>query len=438
MPQDIIITNGIVVTVNPRFEIIKNGEVWVKQGLIVSAGPMGGDVVRPAGAEIIDARGGIIMPGLIDTHTHLPMSLFRGLADDLALSDWLNNHIFPAENKYINEHTVRLASLLSCAEMLLSGTTTCCDGYFFESGVAASVRESGMRAVLGQGVIDFPAPGVSDPARNVDIARQFLIAVKEISPLIHPSVFCHSPYTCSQKTLCAAKALANEFNVRFQIHVAETQNEADMIDGAGGVSPIRYLDRLGILDEKTIAVHCIWLDEADIDILAAGRACVSHTPESNMKLASGVAPVAAMLDAGVTVGIGTDGCASNNDMDMFSEMGMTAKLAKVFSKDSTALDAQTVLKAATMGGASVAGLSEITGSIEIGKAADIIIVNTLKPHLTPMYDPVSHLVYAARGSDVDIVMVNGRILVKDGALVHMDVAKIMDGVLEVAREVMRG
>ncbi|NOY69882.1 MAG: amidohydrolase [Deltaproteobacteria bacterium] len=438
MPADIIITNGIVVTVNPHFDIIKNGEVRIKDGRITSVGPVGMDAGHHPEAQVIDAGGGIIMPGLINTHTHLPMSLFRGLADDLMLSDWLNKHIFPAESKHINEHTVRIASLLSCAEMLLSGTTTCCDGYFFESGVAAAVRESGMRAVLGQGVIDFPAPGAPDPARNIDIAREFLAAVKDTSPLIHPSVFCHSPYTCSGKTLCAAKALANEFGVRFQIHVAETKGEADMIEGAGGLSPIAYLDRLGILDENTIAVHCIWVDDVDIEILADKGVCVSHNPESNMKLASGAAPVAAMLDAGILAGIGTDGCASNNDLDMFSEMDMAAKLAKVFSMDTIVLDAQTVLTAATMGGASVAGLSEITGSIEKGKAADIIIVNTAKPHLTPMYDPVSHLVYAARGSDVDTVMVNGRILVKDGALVYMDVEKIMDGVRKVAGEVMRG
>ena len=438
MPDEIIVTNGIVVTVNPGFDVISDGRVSIRNGRIVSVGPAVESFQAPFGVKVIDAAGGIIMPGLVNTHTHLPMSLFRGLADDLPLKDWLNNYIFPAEARYINENTVRLASLLSCAEMLLSGTTTFCDGYFLESSVAQAVEEAGMRAVLGQGIIDFPAPGVPDPAMKFNAAREFLAEWSGKSFLINPSLFCHSPYTCSAETLCAAKGLADDFGVKFQIHVAETRGEADMIADACGDSSIRHLDNLGVLDENTVAIHAVWVDEKDIGIMADRRVSVSHNPESNMKLASGIAPVSAMLDAGITLGIGTDGCASNNAPDMFSAMDMAAKLAKVFSKDPTLFDAKTVLRAATIGGAELCGLSELTGSLEPGKAADLIIVNTAKPHLIPLYDPVSHLVYAACGSDVDTVMVNGRVLVEGGRLVHLDIDGIMDAMIDAAKNINIG
>jgi len=245
------------------------------------------------------------------------MTLFRGLADDLPLSLWLDEFIFPCEAKYLTPETVRVGTLLACAEMLLSGTTTCCDGYFFEDDVASAVYKSGIRGVLGQGVIDFPAPGVPDPSDNIKNAVRFVEKWQNVSPLITPSIFCHSPYTCCQETLKKAKAASDSKGLLFQIHAAETKSEYVRIQSEQHTTPVKYLDRIGSLDENTLIVHGIWLDDDDIEIIAKRRSKVSHNPQSNMKLASGVAPVPSLITAGVTVGLGTDGCASNNDLDLF-------------------------------------------------------------------------------------------------------------------------
>lgn len=425
MRFDTVIGNGCVVTVNPDFDIIENGRIGIKDGRIVHVASKSDETEDWTAAETIDARGGLILPGLVNAHTHLPMSLFRGLADDLPLNEWLNRHIFPAEQAHIEPETVRTGALLSCAELLLTGTTTCCDGYFYESDVAEAVMDAGIRAVLGQGVIDFPAPGVPDPAQNIAVAEAFATQWKDRSERITPSIFCHSPYTCSQKTLIQAKKAADRQGVRFQIHVAETRNEVDMIDAAKGRSPVRYLARLGVLDPQTIAVHAVWVDDADIAILCGRGVCVIHNPESNMKLASGVAPVCAMLDAGIVVGLGTDGCASNNNLDMFAEMDSAAKLHKAVLRNPTVMDADTVLKMATIYGAKAIGLDNRIGSIEPGKAADIIIIDTAQPHLTPLYHPTSHLVYAVRGADVDMVMVDGQVRVRNGRLTDIDLNDLL-------------
>lgn len=430
MKHDIIIHNGIVLTMNSGLDIIENGVVCIKNDKLDKIESLGNDASFPEGETIIDARGGIIMPGLVNTHTHLPMALFRGLADDLPLSVWLNEHIFPAESKCITPESVRIGALISCAEMLLSGTTTCCDGYFLEDHVAAALNEIGMRAILGQGVIDFPAPGVPKPEDNVNNAIKFLKKWKNISPLITPSIFCHSPYTCSETTLKKAKDAADAKGVLFQIHTAETKDEYISIQTKHHATPIKYLDKIGIIDQKTLLVHAVWLDDDDIEIIAKRGARVSHNPESNMKLASGIAPVPALLKAGITVGLGTDGCASNNNLDLFSEMDTAAKLHKVHALDPTLLDAVTVLKMATIQGAKALGLDAIIGSLEIGKKADVIVIDTRKPHLVPIYNPVSHMVYAAQGSDVQDVIVDGRILVKDRKLLTVNLENIIEKVIK--------
>lgn len=291
MSFDIIIHNGTIVTVNPDFDIIKDGIVCIKNGRLERIEPRSAGSLIPEANEIIDAKGGIIMPGLVNTHTHLPMSIFKGLADDLPLMTWLNEHIFPAEAKHIKAETVRLGSFLSCAEMILSGTTTCCDGYFFEDEVAKAVFDSGMRAILGQGVIDFPAPGVPEPSDNVNKAVRFTDKWYNKSLMITPSIFCHSPYTCSEETLKKAKHAVLSKNLLFQIHVAETKDERDRILSEKNSSPIKYLDSIGILDNNTLLVHSIWVDDDDIDIIANSGAKVSVCTESEMKLASGIAPV---------------------------------------------------------------------------------------------------------------------------------------------------
>ena len=426
MGFDSVIHNGLIITVNSDFDIIENGVICISNGTIHRIEARVPGTPLPEAKEIIDADGGIIMPGLVNTHTHLPMTLFRGLADDLPLARWLDEFIFPCEAKYLTPETIRLGSLLACAEMMLSGTTTCCDGYFFEDDVASAIYESGIRGILGQGVIDVPAPGVPDPSDNIENAVRFVEKWLEVSHLITPSIFCHSPYTCSEATLKKAKAASDSKALVFQIHAAETKNEFARIQTEHHMTPVKYLDRIGILDENTLMVHGIWLDDDDIEIIAKRRSTVSHNPQSNMKLASGIAPVPSLLTAGVTVGLGTDGCASNNDLDLFREMDTAAKLHKVNLFDPTVMDAETVLKMATIDGAKAIGLDKHIGSLEPGKQADIIILDTNTPHLVPMYNPISHITYSVQGSDVREVMVAGRILVSNKNLLTIDLEDVLE------------
>ena len=434
MVFDTLIYNGTLVTVNRQFDIIEDAVVGVKGGEIAFVGTV--DKAAETTAETrIDAEGGIIMPGLVNAHTHLPMSLFRGLADDLPLADWLNHHIFPAEQQHVRPETVVTGALLSCAEMLLSGTTCCCDGYFYEDAVAEAVDAAGLRAVLGQGVIDFPAPGVPDPTKNVEAARAFVDRWQGRSSLISPSIFCHSPYTCSAETLTLAKAAARDAGALFQVHVAETRNEAEMAGISGNDTPVAYLDRLGVLDPDTLAAHAVWVDTDDLALLADRGTGVSHNPESNMKLASGIAPVPDQIEAGIAVGLGTDGCASNNNLDMFAEMDSAAKLHKACRQEPTTMPAKTVIRMATIEGARALGLADRVGSIEVGKAADMIVIDTKKPHLTPLYHPDSHLVYSVRGADVAHVMVAGRLLVRNRRLLSLDLDTILSDAAAVAEQI---
>lgn len=435
MTYDLVIHNGTILTENKIDEVIESGLIGIKDDRIVTIQRRSADLPLPPAVEVIDAGGGLILPGLVNTHTHLPMTLFRGLADDLPLMAWLNEHIFPAESRHIHPQTVRIGALLGAAEMLLSGTTTCCDGYFYEDIVAESVASSGIRAVLGQGVIDFPAPGVPDPSHNIQTAADFINDWKDRHAMITPSVFCHSPYTCTAPTLTAAKQLSAETGVLFQIHVAETQNEVNQSLSEHGMSPVAYLHHLGLLDKNSLLAHCVHLTDEDVEMMAAADARISHNPESNMKLASGVAPVPSLLAAGLTVGLGTDGCASNNDLDLFGEMDITAKLHKVMGHDATLLDVRQVVKMATIEGARAIGLGDVTGSLEVGKQADIIIVDTHRPHLTPMYNPWSHLVYAARGSDVTHTLVAGKVVVCDGCLSAWDVDTVLAAAQKISLEI---
>jgi 5-methylthioadenosine/S-adenosylhomocysteine deaminase len=431
---DLILHNGIIVTINPAFEILSDGYVAVKNGRIQAIGtkPKKG---LPKAVRVVDAQGGIILPGLVNTHTHLPMTLFRGLADDLPLAVWLEKHIFPAESAHVTPTNVYHGALLGCAELLLGGTTTICDGYFFEDQVAQAVLEAGLRAVMGQGVIDYPAPGVSDPAENIRTAAAFVARYRDRSPLVKPSVFCHSPYTCSAATLQQAKALAAANGILFQIHVAETREENRAPYAKKHGSVVRYLDRHELLDRHTLLVHAVWVDATDIALLADRGCGISHNPESNMKLAAGVAPVPQFLAAGLAVGLGTDGCASNNDMDLFHEMDIAAKLHKVHLRDAVVMDAATVLKMVTIDAARAIGMAAEIGSLEVGKAADIIVVDTRKPHLTPLYNPDSQLVYAARSADVSHVMIAGRFLVEKRRLLHLDLPSIVAQVHRLSRSI---
>ncbi len=432
---DLVIHNGIVMTVNPAFEVHRPGMVAIRHGRIVQAGPWNAkDPLLPATAHL-DAGGGIVMPGLVNTHTHLPMTLFRGLADDLPLMEWLQERIFPAEARHITPETVRSGTRLACAELLLGGTTCCCDGYFLADQVTEAVAGMGLRAVIGQGVIDFPAPGVADPGRNVDVARDFVARWQGRYERICPSIFCHSPYTCGRDTLVKAREAARRAGCLFQIHVAETEAERHRSIEAHRFSPVAWLDDLDLWDAGALAVHAVWVDEADIQILVRRRTAVSHNPQSNMKLASGIAPVPALLAAGITVGLGTDGCASNNDLDLLREMDTAAKLHKTAAGRPTVLGARQVVEMATIGGAKAIGLGDVIGSIEPGKRADLIVLKADRPHLVPVYHPASAVVYAATGADVRDVLIDGQVVVRDRVLQTADVLGIMDEMRRIAAKI---
>jgi len=435
MTYEIVVYNATVVTVNDRFEVIENGLICTDADRIVRVEPLTDEKDLPEAKTVIDAGGGLILPGLVNAHTHSPMTLLRGLAEDLPLQEWLNDHIFPAEAAHMTAANVSIGTTLACAEMMLSGTTTCCDGYFLEEAVAESVAACGLRAVLGQGVIDFPAPGIPDPKENIAVAGRFTESWTGRDMRIRPSVFCHSPYTCSTETLKSAKKLAQKQGLLFQIHAAETRDEHDRIRAQHGTTPIGYLDRLGLIDAATLLVHAVWVDENDMAVVADRGAAVAHCPESNMKLGAGIAPLTGLLAAGIAVGLGTDGCASNNTLDLFQTMDITAKLHKVRDMQPTAADAQTVLTLATRGGARAIGMEDDIGSLEAGKKADLIVIDTRQPHLVPMYHPVSHVVYAAKGSDVTTVIVDGHLLVRDRQLLHLDLGEIMARVNTLARAV---
>ncbi len=435
---DILIRGGTALTMDDARPLISPAVIGIRGDTItlLEEGLSSPTANVPEADQVIDASGALILPGLVNTHTHLPMSLFRGLADDLPLMDWLNNHIFPAEAEHIRPETVLAGSRLALAEMILSGTTTFCDGYFYEGRVAEAAVEAGVRGVVAQGFIDYPTPDHPDPADNLRMAERFIDRWQGVSPLITPALFLHSPYTCSSGTLRTLKDVARHHGTLYCIHLAETREETETIRERYGTTPVRYLLKLGVLDEHTLAVHVNWLDDEEIAILSDHGVRVSHCAESGMKLAAGVSPVPAFLKRGVTVGLGTDGSASNNDLDLFREMDTAAKLHKVRAMDPTVMDARTVLKMATLEGARCLNLSGRTGSLAVGKAADLVLVDLgNKPHLAPLYNPWSQMVYAASGADVATVLINGRIVMKDRKLLTLDPAAVIADVEALAARI---
>lgn len=429
---DILITGGTLLTMEASVPVVEDPVIGIRDGKILLVEKRGFASERlPEAREIIDASGCIVMPGLINTHTHCPMVLFRGLADDLPLMTWLNDHIFPAEGRFINPKTVYTGSLLAIAEMILSGTTTFCDGYFFEDSVAMAAIDAGMRGIVAQGFIDFPTPDQPVPSRHAALAADFLRKWRDRSPLIAPALVCHSAYICSPQTLRTIKETTRRSGTPFLIHLAETREEVALLRERYGKKPVHHLRDLDLLDEATIAAHCVWLEPDELDLLADFNVKVAHDPESNMKLAAGVAPVPEMLRRGIEVGLGTDGSASNNNLDLFGEMAMCAKLHKLFSADPTVLNAEKVLEMATLGGARVLGMADRIGSVAPGKRADIILVDVNKPHLTPLYNPFSHLVYAATGADVATSIIDGRVVMKGRRLLTIDLNRLMGEVREI-------
>ncbi|RPJ62954.1 MAG: amidohydrolase, partial [Acidobacteria bacterium] len=382
----------------------------------------------------IDATGQILLPGLINTHTHAPMVMYRGLADDLALMDWLQKYIFPGEAKTVSPRMVRIGTRLAALEMIQSGTTTFADMYYFEEEVGRAAREAGLRGVLGQTIIGFPVPDAKTPADALTRTEAF---IKEFAgdELITPVPAPHSMYTLDEASLKAARQLANRHGVPIIIHLAETEDESRISREKHGLTPAAYLDSIGFLSPAVVAAHCVWVGPEDRVLLAKRGVKVSHNPESNMKLASGTAPIPAFLAAGVTVGLGTDGAASNNDLDMFEAMRQAAFLHKLIARDPQAVPAAAALEMATIGGARALGLDGKVGSIEPGKRADLILVSTRGARQTPMYNPVSHLVYVARGDDVQTTIVNGRVLMRARRVLTLDEAAVLSDARALATEV---
>lgn len=426
-PGQLLVTGGTVVTFDGDGTIFTDGAVAVENGRIVAVGPAAEVAPAYPDAERIDATGELVIPGLINAHTHVPMTLFRGLADDLELMDWLQAHIFPAEAEHVDEEFVRVGTRLACLEMLRGGTTTLVDMYYFENAVAEELDKCGMRGILGETLIDFPAPDHETWADGVAGMRRFAERWRG-HPRITPAVAPHAPYTVSDEHLVEAHELAEELDVPYVIHVAEARDEVEQVRARSGLTPVALLDSLGVLDDRMVAAHMIWPEPDEIPLLAERGVGVAHCPQSNMKLASGTAPVPALIAAGVAVGIGTDGAASNNDLDLFDEVDTAAKLHKLATGDPTVLDAREALSMATIEGARALDMEDEIGSLEVGKRADLVIVSTDSFHQQPQPptpNPYSLLVYATKASDVDTVMIEGRVVVRNGQVLTLDADEVL-------------
>ena len=427
----LLLSGAWVLTLNPRRQVFSPGAVALKGEDIVAVGPAADLNAHFQAAQTLNYPRGLILPGLINAHTHAAMALFRGLADDLPLEEWLNAHIFPAE-RHLNRDFVYWGTKLAVAEMLLSGTTTFCDMYLFADAVAQAAADTGIRAVVGEVLYDFPSPNYGPPAAGLKFSED-LCRAWQGHPRVRVAIQPHAVYTCSPDLLQQCGALADKYNTRLVIHLSETQKEVADCQVRYGATPVAHLERLGLLTHRLVADHGVVLSEADLEMLAASGAGVAHCPESNMKLASGVAPVRDMLARGVPVGLGTDGCASNNNLDLLQEMDTAAKLQKVRYLDPTVLPAPAALEMATRGSARLLGLEKEVGALAPGMKADLVVLNLDQPHLTPLYDPFSHLVYAARGADVQTVLVHGRVVVQDRRLLTFDLEETLARARELAR-----
>lgn len=415
----LVITGGTVLTVDDQRRVLSPGAVAIAGTDIVAVGTPAEIAARYTAAETIDATGQVVLPGLINTHTHAAMVLYRGLGNDLNLQDWLTKYIFPAEARTVSPEFVRAGTRLAALEMILGGTTTFVDMYYFEEEVAEAAKQAGIRGVLGQTVIQFPVADAKTPEAALARARTFIAKYKD-DALVTPAVAPHSIYTLSAATLQAADRLARDERVPLLIHLEETKKERDDAMAAHGMSPTAYLAKLGLLGPHLLGAHGVWLAPEDIALVAKAGASMSHNPESNMKLASGTAPVAGYLAAGVSLGLGTDGAASNNDLDMFEAMRQAAFLQKVVRNDPTAAPATQVLEMATRLGARAIGMGDTLGQLAVGRRADVIIVDTTRPHLQPMFDPVAQVVYAAKASDVRTTVIDGRIVMHERMVRTLD------------------
>jgi 5-methylthioadenosine/S-adenosylhomocysteine deaminase len=430
--MDIIVKNSsIVLTINENHDILRKVDIGIKDKKIVYIGK--GDNLEAK--QYIDASDKIVLPGFVNTHTHIPMSIFKGVADDLPLEIWLNDYIWPLEAKYIDKETVYKASLAGIAEMIHSGITTFNDMYFFEDEVAKAANDASIRAVVSETLMDGETVNSKSPEEGLAYS-EWLIRKWQNNDLVKVGVAPHAPYTASDNLLVKAKKLANKYGVIYHIHLAETKNEFDSIKREHSASPVEYLDSLGVLDELTMAAHVVHLDTNDFYILKDRNVKLSHNPESNMKLASGVSPVYGMLKYGINISLGTDGVASNNDLDFFDTMDIAGKLQKVYYMDPVAMSAEELVEAATISGAKALQLDKRIGSIEIGKYADIITIDINNIHAIPIYNPYSQIVYTLSPADVSYVVINGKIVMAKGKILTLNEDEIKETMLEIQNTII--
>jgi len=417
---DLIVQNGTIVTMDANRRVIENGAVAVNKGEIVAVGTAVEISQKFSSKQIVNANGKVVIPGLVNTHTHIPMTLFRGISDDLDLQDWLTKFIFPAEAKNVTEDFVRVGTRLGLAEMIRGGTTTYCDMYYFEDAVADETFKAGMRGVLGETIIDFPVPDNKTWDEGLAYTERF-VKKWQGNSLIVPAIAPHAPYTVSEEHLKSARALSDKLNAPLVIHLAEAVTETDFIQQKHkGIRPIEFVEKIGFLNNRVIAAHVIQANERELEILKMRGVGIAHNPQSNMKLAAGVAPVPLMLKMDLPIGLGTDGAASNNDLSMWEEMDTAAKLHKVFSGDPKVVPAQQAFEMATIRAARALHLEKIIGSIETGKRADIVIVDFDGLNQTPFYNVYSHLVYATKADDVRTVIIEGKVVMRDRRLLTLD------------------
>jgi len=420
----LVVANGTVVTVDANRRVIPRGAVAIDGRNIVAVDTADAIAAKYRGRDTIDASGDVVMPGLINTHTHAPMVLFRGLADDLALMDWLQKYIFPAEAKTVSPEFVWVGTRLAALEMIESGTTTYTDMYYFEEEIARATKAAGLRGVLGETIIQFPVPDAKTPTESLARTERFAAEFKG-DDLITAAVAPHAMYTLDADTLKACRALATKLDIPVIIHLQETKDEMKTSDEKYHATPAAFLESIGFWGPRTIAAHAVHVTPDDIALLAGRHVGIAHNPESNMKLASGIAPVEAMRAAGLSVGLGTDGAASNNDLDMFEAMRQAAFLHKLLAGDPRAIPAPVALEMATIDGARALGMDNTIGSLEAGKRADLLVVSMSSARQTPLYDPVSHLVYVTRGDDVQTTIVNGRVLMRDRRVLTLDRRQVL-------------
>lgn len=424
---DLLILHGLVVTMDASFRVLEDGAVAVSDGKILEIGDTAAICSKYRGKKVLDARRKIVMPGLINAHTHAPMNIFRGFADDLPLNEWLYNYIFPLETEFVNRDNVQLGTRLAIAEMLRSGTTTFNDMYYYVDVMAGVIDELGIRAILANALVDLPV-------HNGKTLDKALKQVEEIMqnwnghPRIQVGVAAHAPYTAKPNVYQAAKALADKYNVLLHTHLSETRWEFDLILERYGFTPVQHLENIGVLASNLVVAHAIHLTREDMELLAHRDVGVAHNPQCNMKLANGTAPIPELLKLGVRIGIGTDGVASNNDLDLFDEIRSAALAQKLINGDPTVMDAKTVVEAVTIGGARMLGLDNKIGSLEAGKQADIILVDLTQPHAWPNFNAYSLITYSLRGSDVDTVLVDGRILMENRQLTTLNESDLYEEV----------